>query len=105
MALLNLPSMPKFGGQLTENGINLKLVSICVVDTWIVIFMAIIRNDPLLLLQSPQLNECFLNLLEKIKDGEYEHAKWLVAKRANIDVQGNCVNFYGSEYSLFLNHF
>ena len=67
--------------------------------------MAIMRNDPLVLLQSPQLNKCFLILLEKIKDGEYEHAKWLVAKRANIDVKGNCMNFYGNEYSLFFEPF
>ena len=97
--------MPKFGGQLTENEINFKLVKTCVVDTWIVIFMAIMKNDPLVLLQSPQLNECFLTLLEKIRDGEYEHAKLLVAKRANIKVQGNCVNFYGNEYSLIVEPF
>ena len=76
MVSINLPSIPKFGGQLTENGINLKLVNTRVVNTWIVIFMVIMKNDPFVLLQSLQLNECFLTLLGKIRDGEYEHAKW-----------------------------
>ena len=53
MGSTNLPSMSKFGGQLTENVINLKLVNTCVVGMWIVIFMAIMRNDSVVLLHSP----------------------------------------------------
>ena len=86
------------------NGNLYRFLNTCVVNTWIAIFAALMKDAPSSFPRHVALPNEFKNLLERVQ-GEIEKAKSLVAEQNNITVEKGAINIYGNERNLIIQSF
>lgn len=92
-------SVPSFEGQVSINNQKYKLKNTCAVDTWITI-IASLRN-----FKSIKKNEQFQRVYNFIQAASFLLAKYQIAEDHKILPKKGSINFFGSEFNLFIEHY
>ena len=96
-----VPVFPSFGGSINFNGSLHYFHNTCPVDTWLAVFKVLQINCKL----RDNVNEEFNKLMLFVRKDQYSATKFMVAISNKIVSRKNSFNFYGSEFTLFIQHF
>ena len=86
------------------------MTNTCPIDNWLVIMHAILQSSPEVSAKVSGMSSkdnganLVFTLCELYKEGRFNEAKWMLGKVNNLVPNGNTVNFYGNEHTLFVKH-
>ena len=104
------PDVPVWGGKIRVNGKTQCMTNTCPIDNWLVIMHAILQSSPEVSAKVSGMSSkdnganLVFTLCELYKEGRFNEAKWMLGKVNNLVPNGNTVNFYGNEHTLFVKH-